>query len=1223
MYFTGKEFRALVISAVRTRQDIVDDGTNFGFLSDPKLMNTAISRAADFVAVVGEPLALCTTGSCRKFWYSYIEVCSRNGGLFPETVSMDWIHLQLKQFDTVVSTYRKDLQDISPDEILKELAKQAAGTPSAPFTIEIDEGYGVLGIAEASSNDIGESAKNRSADDVSGDRENLLSLVKEQPERYVQCRLAVVAEDTFRADFIDEIVRHNMSLKGIQCVEIKGRANCERAFPSDEVVVELLACDSNRASGKVCVVLRECIDRKKMKIVCAADKITCTQGTVKPLDPSLPCFRTLISKKDSDRAKRQGFISVYKLHGAQPVFFKFVKINPDRANNMLLVVRYLKWKQGSSYPLGVVVDEIPLGYDFDSAIKLVAINCQIRQHFPANSLAEVDVALRHLAGISCETFKDFTDVRVFTIDGDKAKDLDDALSLVMLDGEICRVGIHIIDVAYFIEKGSCIDTEAFERLETFYRDNADDPLVPMLPHRLSTDICSLLPDRQRPVLSFWYKVKLATGEVVDEHVKRSLVKSCKKFTYQEVDDVLNGKPKSSSQFDDELCRLFDVAKAWSKQRGSRCFTAKNMVAELMFKANDTALSMIMDKFPDCVPLYVNQTLDVVHVQQEQVPSDGTFKQAAAHSSQIDSNEKFLLLKPVWWKIIEEVASRNFTDVRALLLDADKHGQELCNQLDWNDDDSQRVYRCSGSVVDITSEKKYMRVTSPIRRYMDLVSLRILIVVLEGQEDCPYTKEEMDQLCQHANDGILQKNKFQHEIRVLRRAVELKGRAAVKYPYVSSLNNSALSLRFPSVSCNKPELQDLKYNGLDLVKNPEVQTSVKFSWQQRIYDLQHPNAVQTSANANEEISLPSGNERYCFSLPTSEWKSIIDMAEFSNVRELDQQLKSVQEYIISKMCQTDLSSDRAVTAEVFNRPDEDFREHFVRMSLDVQPGSFTQVQLSADVKNGMLQPSVQLFCLTSKSDICVEHREEALRCFSSKFAEPASQAVYKHVEKYQQAWLPIVSMEAANSAVEEGGASICGARVKWWKEGKQIRGRIQLETDYCKRRQLSFYPMNARYFHEDYKLLPQEKKPMISRGRPNEFDYLCIRYTGSVNNEIQDMFSGKFPLEQHRTDSESNHRKTYAEVVKMPPPAGISSYYRKPMPRQSMAPKSPSWVGHGITTYISKFSRKNKPPLRGSTKMINVHFKLHQHSSDFPTTLLSKGLYIDCTVEWLPKLTPHQ
>jgi len=871
----------LLISTVRTGRGIVDESTNLGFFSDPKLMNTAMSRAADFVAVVGDPLALCTTGSCRKVWHDYIEACSRQGGLFPATVTMDWIYLQLRQFDGCTVTRRKDSDDLSPDEILEELARQAAGIPPSatgcpiPFTIDFDEGYGVLSVPELPSSDVTETVKKRSADDVSSDRDVLLGLVRDQPDKYVACKLDIVSHDNIRAHFIDNPVRQKMVSKGVPHVVIKGRANCERALHSDEVVIELLECENDAAVGRVCGVLRECVSRKNLVVICAADGNTCTQGVVKPLDDSMPCFQTLTQKKDLDKVKKRGFISVYSFRGDRPEFCRSVKLNLDRPNNMLLEVRYLKWKRDSRHPLGVVTREIPLGVDFDSAVKILAINCQIRQRFPAKALAEVDEAVRHYSAERFfESFKDFTDIRVFTIDGEKAEDLDDAVSLLMLDGETCRIGVHIVDVAWFVEKGSCVDNEAFERLETFYRDDSEDPLIPMLPHRLSTDLCSLLPDRQRPVVSFWYKVELGTGKIIDFNISRSLVKSCKKFSYQEVNNILD--KKSSSEYDEELRHLFKVTQAWSKRRGNRTgcfFTANKVVEELMKQVNKSAASLVMDKFSDCVPLYTNQTC--VSPEPEQICGNGTFDAMSGHLSQTDSDESFLLLKPIWWKIMKEVVAGKFTDVRALLHDTEGHGHDLWHYLDWSDDDSQKIYRCSGSVDDDTLEQKYMymRMTSPMRRYMDLVSLRMLVAVIEGQTHSPYTGEEMEQLCQHANDGLLQKTKCEHEIQVLRRAVELKNRAAVMFPYVSSFTDSSLSLRFPSVISRRPELQNLRYSGLDLVQTPVVHDLVTLNWKQRVYDLK--NSYRTTASVGGEFALPNKNERYCYRLPTNVWKSVLE------------------------------------------------------------------------------------------------------------------------------------------------------------------------------------------------------------------------------------------------------------------------------------------------------------------------------------------------------------
>lgn len=84
--FLGKQFRAIFLSTVRTRRTCSEGkGTSdidFGFLSNSKLLNTAITRAQSLVAVVGDPVALCSVGRCRKVWERFIEICNKNDSLF-------------------------------------------------------------------------------------------------------------------------------------------------------------------------------------------------------------------------------------------------------------------------------------------------------------------------------------------------------------------------------------------------------------------------------------------------------------------------------------------------------------------------------------------------------------------------------------------------------------------------------------------------------------------------------------------------------------------------------------------------------------------------------------------------------------------------------------------------------------------------------------------------------------------------------------------------------------------------------------------------------------------------------------------------------------------------------------------------------------------------------------------------------------------------------------
>ena len=88
-FFTGKQFRAIFLSTVRTRKTCVlhneDAETDFGFLSNAKLLNTAITRAQSLVAVVGDPVALCSIGKCRRLWERFVDIARRHASLFGTT----------------------------------------------------------------------------------------------------------------------------------------------------------------------------------------------------------------------------------------------------------------------------------------------------------------------------------------------------------------------------------------------------------------------------------------------------------------------------------------------------------------------------------------------------------------------------------------------------------------------------------------------------------------------------------------------------------------------------------------------------------------------------------------------------------------------------------------------------------------------------------------------------------------------------------------------------------------------------------------------------------------------------------------------------------------------------------------------------------------------------------------------------------------------------------
>ncbi|MCA8970895.1 MAG: VacB/RNase II family 3'-5' exoribonuclease [Planctomycetes bacterium] len=200
--------------------------------------------------------------------------------------------------------------------------------------------------------------------------------------------------------------------------------------------------------------------------------------------------------------------------------------------------------------------------DPDSDEIALLASFRIRTRFPDDVMREVEKLGKDPTPADWQGRLDLRERTIFTIDGEDAKDFDDAISIeVLVDGNV-EVGVHIADVGHYVQPGTALDDEALARATSVY---LPDQVVPMLPHELSDELCSLVAGRPRLAYSV-FMVFDAKGKRIDSRVAKSVIESKHRTTYAQVQELLDGKDTERAReiayLREDLKRLSD----WTRKQ---------------------------------------------------------------------------------------------------------------------------------------------------------------------------------------------------------------------------------------------------------------------------------------------------------------------------------------------------------------------------------------------------------------------------------------------------------------------------------------------------------------------------------------------------------------------------------------------------------------------------------------------------------------------------------
>lgn len=236
------------------------------------------------------------------------------------------------------------------------------------------------------------------------------------------------------------------------------------------------------------------------------------------------------------------------------VFIEAKGIKPVDGAIVLVEITYYPDLAFPKSMQGIVSQTI--GHKNDPGVDILAIVYKhgIPIEFPEAVLAEADAVPETISDQDRENRRDLTNEMIVTIDGEDAKDLDDAVTVRKLDNGNYHLGVHIADVSYYVTEDSALDGEAFERATSVY---LTDRVIPMLPHRLSNGLCSLNPNEDRLTMSCEMEINSA-GEVVNHDIFPSVIHSSKRMTYTAINQILMEKdPEVRAEYQ-EFVPMFEL-----------------------------------------------------------------------------------------------------------------------------------------------------------------------------------------------------------------------------------------------------------------------------------------------------------------------------------------------------------------------------------------------------------------------------------------------------------------------------------------------------------------------------------------------------------------------------------------------------------------------------------------------------------------------------------------
>ena len=267
-----------------------------------------------------------------------------------------------------------------------------------------------------------------------------------------------------------------------------------------------------------------------------------------------------------ERVKNFGFVRPDNQRYLKDIYIPEGK-DGDAMSGHKVVVELTSYGGEHMKPEGKIVEIIGHVNDPGTDILSIVMDMNIRTEFPEKVLNQAVRVGKDVSEADRAGRLDIRDWQMVTIDGEDAKDLDDAVSLTK-EGENYRLGVHIADVTNYVQERSALDREAFERGTSVY---LADRVIPMLPHKLSNGICSLNAGEDRLALSCIMTLS-PTGEMTDHQIAETVIHVDRRMSYNGVAKILDGDSEAreeNKEFVPMILLMKELSEIIRERRGKR------------------------------------------------------------------------------------------------------------------------------------------------------------------------------------------------------------------------------------------------------------------------------------------------------------------------------------------------------------------------------------------------------------------------------------------------------------------------------------------------------------------------------------------------------------------------------------------------------------------------------------------------------------------------------